>query len=125
MRRLFVLPFALLLLSTVACFNLNQDGDEGIHIGDDLITITGNDYRESVECSGQDVVVSGLHNSIDLQGSCASLSVTGLGNDVQVDAVKVITVTGKNNRVAWEQGDGGRSPVVNNTGTNNLVERGE
>ena len=125
MRRLLVPLFALLLLSTIACFNLDLGGDHGIHIGEDTITIIGNDFRESIECSGQDVIVSGTHNTISLMGPCSSLSVAGMGNDIKTDQVNTITVTGTNNRVAWGRGDGDRPPVVNNSGTNNLVEKGK
>lgn len=89
------------------------------------LAIAGNELDLEKACvGGQPVSVSGNQNDIVLTGDCGALTVTGNENDVHVDGVTSITVSGASNDVKWKRNlSGKRQPPVSATGTHNDVHQ--
>lgn len=85
-----------------------------------VITIAGAEQSKTLDCTGNDVSVSGVRNTVVLTGQCAGLTVSGIGNVITVDSTPTIAASGINNRVTYRSGD----PEVRTSGIDNVVERG-
>lgn len=88
-----------------------------------LVIIGDQGISKSYVVNGRSVSVGGTGHRITLKGRCPSLRVTGTNNHVYVDAVRSISLSGRNNRVYWRRLYNGRKPRVNRTGTSNYVLR--
>ncbi|MBP7868243.1 MAG: DUF3060 domain-containing protein [Acidobacteria bacterium] len=88
------------------------------------IVIDGDEEVRTLHCDGDTVRVSGNENRITLLGRVAKLVVSGHENEVRVEAVGAITVSGFDHRVVWERGIGKDTPVVSNLGQGCTVEQG-
>ncbi len=71
-------------------------------------------------CNESIVIVSGISNTVEITGHCASLTVSGVENSVTVDAVDTIEASGFNNQVTYHTG----SPRINRIGDSNIVRQG-
>ncbi|UXA07580.1 DUF3060 domain-containing protein [Mycobacterium sp. SMC-2] len=84
------------------------------------VTISGIGENRTLVCNDNVVDVSGVSNTVVISGHCASLTVSGVQNEITVDAVDSIEASGFNNKVTYHSG----TPKVSNSGGSNVVERG-
>lgn len=108
------LPLLLLLLGNTYL----PPGIEPIIISEDSKHIT-------IEADGENVLVTGSNNQIEILGNVVNLRITGNYNDVDIDTIKSIEITGHYNFVAWRYGpDAHKEPtVVDKGGYNNVGKR--
>ena len=100
----------------------SRDGGETAPEAPTLITGAGE--TGTYDCRGRGVTITGASNKIRLVGRCTSVQVTGALNEVTVDSVGSIVVSGTQSKVIWRSGlDGGR-PDVNVTGFGSSVTQG-
>ena len=112
MRRTLALALALAAAPLVA----HADGQ--VHTYDD------NKKGTSIACAkGDSVVISGNDDTIGITGPCASVTVSGNGNYVSIDAVAAISTPGNKNTVKWKAGLDGKDPTVSDVGTGNRIKR--
>ncbi|OBB90626.1 DUF3060 domain-containing protein [Mycobacterium sp. 852002-30065_SCH5024008] len=86
----------------------------------DKISVSGVGENRTITCNDNIVIVRGVSNTVVITGHCASLTVSGMQNQVTVDAVDSIDATGLNNKVTYHSG----TPKVSNAGSSNVVEQG-
>lgn len=88
----------------------------------DVIQINGVDQRQTIPCNGRRVAISGSGNVVQLTGTCASLDLNGVDNQVTltVAADGHISVAGTGQVVRWSSP--GR-PRVGVQGVDNQVSR--
>lgn len=84
------------------------------------VTVSGVGEVRTIACNGNAVNVSGVDNTVLITGQCAKVSVSGVKNEVTVEASVQISASGMENRVTYLSG----TPVVDNSGMSNVVERG-
>jgi Protein of unknown function (DUF3060) len=89
--------------------------------GGDVVKISGMNQRLSYECKDRSYSVEGTSNTVTLSGQCQSLRVTGTTNQVDVESVATINVSGIRNRVTWERGVNNKRPTISNSGINNTI----
>jgi hypothetical protein len=63
------------------------------------IVIAGNDLAKDVTCENNSVYVEGLHNEVQVHGSCKFVRIQGDRNYVWVDRVTTVPVEGNDNTV--------------------------
>ncbi|OBI29944.1 hypothetical protein A5709_26840 [Mycobacterium sp. E1386] len=86
----------------------------------DEISVSGVGENRTIACNDNIVVVRGVSNTVVITGHCASLTVSGMQNQVTVDAVDSIQASGLNNKVTYHSG----APKVSNAGSANVVQQG-
>ena len=84
------------------------------------ITRLRHQRSRTIACNGGTVSVSGITNKVVITGHCASLSVSGIQNQITVDAADTIQASGSGNQVTYHTG----SPRIGNSGYGNVVQRG-
>jgi Protein of unknown function (DUF3060) len=84
------------------------------------LSVAGVDAVKTVVCNEGMVNVSGVSSEITITGHCVSVNVSGVENRVTLENADTITASGFNNRVTYRAGD----PQINNSGGDNVVERG-
>jgi len=87
------------------------------------IEINGIGKNRTITCHGENVEVSGIDNHVYVKGECHELSVSGNSNFCQVEAVRVISVSGNENEVAWKHALGGDDPRIDESGNDNKVRQ--
>jgi len=83
------------------------------------ISVSGFDRDIEIACESCIVTVSGKSNRVTITGHCAALTVSGVQNEVILDSVDSIGVSGIENRVNYNGGD----PEVRQSGFDNVVEQ--
>lgn len=86
--------------------------------------LSGNDFRRTVACEGQNVTLSGNDNRLELTGLCPRVILNGSDNVVNVESVQEITLRGSNNQITWFAAGAGETPLVTEQGTDNQVIAG-
>jgi hypothetical protein len=86
----------------------------------DVVAVSGVGEVKTIACNGNVVNVSGVSNTVLITGQCANVSVSGVKNEVTVEASAQISASGMDNRVTYLSG----TPVVDDSGMSNVVERG-
>lgn len=88
----------------------------------EAIQINGVGQRQTIPCDGRRVAISGSDNVIRLTGTCASLDLNGVDNQVTLTVAPngTISVAGTGQVVRWSST--GR-PTVNTQGVDNQVTR--
>lgn len=100
--------------------------NEGEVSAQDVVKIAGMNQNLTYECKGRSFNVAGTSNTVKLTGQCESLRVAGTTNQVDVEAVATINVSGIRNHVTWERGVNNKRPSISNSGINNSVsEKGK
>lgn len=74
----------------------------------------------TVACDNGTLYVSGGNHVVTVTGNCDALNVSGTGHKVTVDSANSIMVSGTSNEITYHSG----TPVVNNTGNQNVVHQG-
>jgi len=119
MKTIFIsLSIMLLLLST-------QARGHGSAPDEKTITISSDSLEQQVVLQGQQVIVDGNYNKIQLSGTASKLVITGNYNDIDIDTVSGIIVSGNYNFVTWK---GAAAPatqptVIDRGGYNNVGKR--
>jgi hypothetical protein len=86
----------------------------------DKVSVSGVGENRKIACNDNIVIVHGVSNTVVITGHCTSLAVSGMQNQVTVDAVDTIEAAGLNNKVTYHSG----SPKVSNSGGSNVVQQG-
>ena len=86
------------------------------------IEVTGVGHERTIDCEGRDVVIAGTGHTLTFTGTCASLDLTGSGNQVTINLAPEarVSVAGSNQTVRWSSTGRVRPNVV---GFNNRVTR--
>lgn len=95
---------------------------------DDLVTVGAGDtlsfggieQNKTVVCNQGTVNISGVTNTIEIQGDCAAVSVSGMDNIITVESAQTITASGVDNKVTYLEG----APEVSKSGSGNVIEQG-
>ncbi|GAA4538727.1 DUF3060 domain-containing protein [Mycobacterium paraffinicum] len=86
----------------------------------DTISVSGAGENRTIACNDNVVIVLGVSNTVVITGHCTRLAVSGMQNQVTVDAVDSIEASGLNNKVTYHSG----TPKVSNAGNSNVVQQG-
>ena len=71
-------------------------------------------------CDDGTVNISGVNNTIEVQGACTMVTVSGVENTVTVESADTISASGFDNRVTYRTG----TPEISKSGRGNVVEPG-
>jgi len=84
------------------------------------------DSSYSYVCKGEDsIAITGDRNSLTVTGECGALEVSGSGNQVTIESVGAIRISGNNNDVRYERALNGKPrPTSKVKGAANSVRRG-
>ncbi len=69
-------------------------------------------------------MINGSTLAVQLHGDCATVTVNGDTNAVEIERTDVITVNGSFNAILWMSGISGSAPAVNDTGQFNTIAQG-
>ena len=86
----------------------------------DTLSFGGIEQNKTVLCTQGTVNISGMTNTIEIRGDCASVSVSGMDNVITVENAESITAAGFDNRVTYRSG----TPKISTSGSGNLIEAG-
>lgn len=86
----------------------------------DSLSFGGIERRLTVVCDQGSVSVSGITNTVDIQGPCVRVSVSGMDNIVTVESAETIVASGFDNQVTYFSGN----PEISKSGRGNVVEPG-
>lgn len=73
---------------------------------------------KTIDCTGQDILVGGSENHLTLKGKVGKLIIQGSTNQITVDNVSVVEISGVENKVGYR----GQLPKVKNPGNENTVQ---
>lgn len=85
-----------------------------------FVSLGGVETRQTVVCDDGTVNISGVNNTIEVQGACTMVTVSGVENTVTVESADTISASGFNNRVTFGSGN----PEISKSGSGNIVEPG-
>lgn len=91
--------------------------------GDRPFVVTGTERKETIDCQKQDVIVTGRDNEVTIRGHCGKLTVTGTGNRVTMEVVAKISVTGRDNSIAYLRGADGEPEITGIVKLNDIRQR--
>lgn len=96
-----------------------------IAVSETAIKYTGNDFDEEVQVDGQEVLISGNNNKLTIKGKATTLVITGKDNDIVIESVNDIVITGNGNFVSWEKSQlhSGKPTVKDTGGYNNVGKK--
>ncbi|MBA0049004.1 DUF3060 domain-containing protein [Mycobacteroides sp. LB1] len=83
-------------------------------------SVSGTHKQITVNCDDCSVNVSGVSNTVEVQGNCDTLTVSGVENAVTVETAREIRASGFDNKVTYHSGE----PEVSKSGDRNTVEQG-
>lgn len=86
----------------------------------DTLSFGGIDQNKTVVCNQGTVNISGMTNTIDIQGNCAGVSVSGMDNVITVESAQAISASGFDNLVTYRAG----TPEISTSGSGNTIEQG-
>ena len=91
-------------------------------VSEDAILIGDSNSDQGIQAEGKDILISGDKNTIHFTGICQKLVITGKYNDIDVDTVSAIVITGNYNFVSWKLGTNAKAkPVITDKGGYNNV----
>ena len=73
---------------------------------------------KTIDCTGQDVLVGGSENHLVLKGKVGKLTIQGSTNQITVDNVSTVDISGVENKVGYR----GPLPKIKNPGNENTVQ---
>lgn len=96
-----------------------------VSISDETYKIDSNNIEKEISLQGENVLLSGSNNKITIKGIVGKISITGKDNDVYIETVNHITVSGNGNFVSWEKSTNanGKPVIVDKGGYNNIDKR--
>jgi hypothetical protein len=87
----------------------------------DTLESTGSSNTATVHaCNNGNLTLSSYGIKFNVTGHCASLAISSYHNNVTVDSVDTINVSGYDNVVAYHSG----TPKITDSGNNNNIQRG-
>lgn len=93
-------------------------------IAPDAVKYTNSNKEEEVIVDGKDVLLSGNDNKLTFKGTIGKILITGKDNDITIETVNKITVSGNGNFVSWEKSTNAKGkPVVEDKGGYNNIEK--
>jgi hypothetical protein len=89
------------------------------------VTISADSTSREITVNGQDVLITGSYNQIQILGTTGNLVITGSYNDINIDTVESIVVRGNYNFVTWMAGGTpvAEPTVIDKGGYNNVGKR--
>lgn len=91
-------------------------------ISPDAVKYADNNKEEEVLVDGKDIILSGNNNRLTFKGTISKILITGKDNDITIESVNQITISGNGNFVSWEKSSNGK-PVIQDKGGYNNIER--
>lgn len=89
-----------------------------------IYKIEENNLEKEITLNGQDVLISGKDNKITIKGLIGKITITGKDNDVVIESVNQIIISGNGNFVSWEKtSNGNQKPNILDKGGYNNVGR--
>lgn len=86
----------------------------------DTLSFGGVEQHKTIVCNQGTVNISGMSNTIEVQGDCAGVSVSGMDNAVTVESAQTLSASGFDNKVTYRTGD----PQISTSGSGNTIEQG-
>ncbi|MFO0723827.1 MAG: DUF3060 domain-containing protein [Myxococcota bacterium] len=108
------------------------DDDDGPDVGEgaavvkrgNKIQISGTEKVIAQKCTaGVEVYVSGNHNLVTISGECKLVNVSGLENNVRLEAAQQIVLSGKDNAVSYKRGIKTADPEIITAGIGNKATK--
>jgi hypothetical protein len=95
--------------------------DDVVTVGPgESVTFGGVNQKKTIVCTQGTVNISGMTNTIEVQGDCAEIAVSGMTNIVTVQSATTITASGFDNKITFHLG----APQISTSGTGNVVAQG-
>lgn len=95
-----------------------QQGDLSLNDADAVVmALSGQTVHE--EGKGRAFVIAGKSNKVKITGDCKSITVTGSENEIELDRVGAINLTGHANHATYLSGLDMLEPAVSNIGADN------
>jgi len=97
--------------------------EENVGDGTKLI-LSGTGESATYPCNGREVEVeeSTTASRYTLTGECKKLVVDGVSNEINIEKVGEIAVSGTSNKVIYSEGLNGKKPKITKSGTSTSVE---
>ena len=93
-------------------------------IAADAIKYADNNKEDEVTIDGKDVFISGNDNRLTFKGTIGKIIITGKDNDILIESVNQIIVSGNGNFVSWEKSTNASSkPIIQDKGGYNNIEK--
>jgi uncharacterized protein (DUF2345 family) len=84
------------------------------------IVVTSSHIDHSYSCgSGDSVLVKGHTDDLMFSATCSTLTVSGASNDITLNEVSTITLTGSFEYICWDKG----TPKIHNKGSHNVYAK--
>lgn len=89
----------------------------------DAVHFTENNKEDaSIIATDKAIVIDGNDNKINITGNCKQIFITGKNNDITIESLDTIEITGSGNFVSWEKsGNASGKPIVKDKGGYNNV----
>jgi Protein of unknown function (DUF3060) len=85
-------------------------------------TFSGVGGGASYECqAGESIGVDGMQQKLQLRGACDKLDISGVSNQISIEQVAAIDVSGTSNVVRYGSNASGAKPAINASGVGNTV----
>lgn len=94
-------------------------GDGGDPSGAGTLVLKGPSRVHNVNCRGREIVASGSAMTVNLEGKCSRVRVTGNSNTVNIDRADAVTITGAGNVINIDDANA----KIDNRGASNGVNQ--
>ncbi len=89
---------------------------------DAIIFNSSNQETAEIAATDKAIVISGNESKINITGNCRQLFITGKNNDIVVESLDNIEITGSGNFVSWEKSTNANDkPIIKDKGGYNNV----
>jgi hypothetical protein len=124
MRNIWTSILAVVVMAMLASGILAKSSASEI-IHNKPVTISSDSTSKEISVNGQDVLITGSYNQIQILGTTGNLVITGSYNDINIDTVESIVVRGNYNFVTWMEGSTpvAEPTVIDKGGYNNVGKR--
>ena len=89
---------------------------------DAILFNSSNQETSEIAATEKAIVISGSENKITITGNCRQLFITGKNNDIVVESLDAVEITGSGNFVSWEKSSNTNGkPIIKDKGGYNNV----
>lgn len=99
------------------------DEEKRLLTEDPLILSNTSEFK-TIPCNGREIEIlkDATSNTFKLTGECKKITVDGVSNEITVDKVGEIVVTGTSNKVIYGEGIDGKKPKISKSGISTSVD---
>ena len=98
--------------------------EASVPVEEKVYKIEESKLEKEITLNGQDVLISGNDNKITIKGLIGKITITGKDNDLVIESVNQIIISGNGNFVSWEKtSNGNQKPNITDKGGYNNVGR--